>query len=190
MAGDDLSAYLAELGRRLPAHVVEELADGLTETYERHLSAGLSNVGAADLAVAEFGDVDQITWEFVRQSTGRRTAHILLKTGPVVGLFWGVALVATRIWTWPVPAAARLAFGPVLLMVIVALIRAASTRDDLHRTRLAMYGGIGLVALDLTMIASALFLAPTVLWITGLAVASSLLRSGFALRSLPQILRS
>ncbi len=190
MAGDDLSAYVAELGRRLPARVVEELADGLMETYERHLSAGLSAASAADRAVAEFGDVDQITSEFVLQSAGRRTAHALLKTGPVVGLFWGVALVATRIWAWPVPAAARFVFGPVLLLVVATLVRAASSRDDLRRTRLAVYGGIGLVVLDVTMISSALLLAPTILWITGLAVSASLLRTSFAIRSLPKILRS
>ncbi len=190
MAGDDLSRYLAELGRRLPTRVVEELADGLAETYERHLSTGLSAARAADLAVAEFGDVDEITSEFVRQSAGRRTAHTLLKTGPAVGLVWGVALVATRMWTSPVPGAARFTFGAVLLLVVAALARAASSRDDLRRTRLALYGGIGLVALDVTVITSALLFAPTILWISGLAVAVSLLRSGFAIRSLPKILRS
>jgi hypothetical protein len=190
VAGDDLSGYLADLGRRLPARVVEELADGLRETYERQLSSGLSDTDAADLAVAEFGDVEQIISEFVRQSAGRRTAQALLKTGPLVGLLWGVALVATRIWTWSVPAPARFAFGAVLLVAIAALICAASSKDDLRRTRLAAYGGISLVALDVTMISAALLLAPTILWITGLAIAVSSLRSGFAIRTLPEILRS
>jgi hypothetical protein len=33
-----IEAHLAELGSTLPPEVVDEFADGLTETYQRHLS--------------------------------------------------------------------------------------------------------------------------------------------------------
>ena len=36
-----IRGYLAALAARLPASVVEELADGLTETYRFYLSRGL-----------------------------------------------------------------------------------------------------------------------------------------------------
>ena len=42
-----IRGYLAGLAARLPASVVEELADGLTETYRFHLSRGLASEAAA-----------------------------------------------------------------------------------------------------------------------------------------------
>jgi hypothetical protein len=36
--------YLAELSADLPARIVEELADGLDETYRRYLGQGLAPV--------------------------------------------------------------------------------------------------------------------------------------------------
>jgi hypothetical protein len=54
--GDLISAYLADLHRRLPAGLTEEIADGLAEASEQHLAAGLNAHNAAQAAVAEFGD--------------------------------------------------------------------------------------------------------------------------------------
>ena len=54
MSGSGLIAgYLGALSRQLPGHVVEELADGLEETYRRHLSLGLAPEAAARAATAE-----------------------------------------------------------------------------------------------------------------------------------------
>lgn len=45
-----IEAFLADLRRRLPDDVVDELTDGLTETYERHRVGGLAEAAAADAA--------------------------------------------------------------------------------------------------------------------------------------------
>jgi hypothetical protein len=48
MPGPGLIArYLDALARQLPGPVVEELADGLEETYRRHLSLGLTPAAEA-----------------------------------------------------------------------------------------------------------------------------------------------
>ena len=53
MAEHDLiDDYLARLARHLPADAVAELADGLAETYDRHLGAGLAGDAAAAAAIA------------------------------------------------------------------------------------------------------------------------------------------
>lgn len=79
MAGDDLiAAYLADLSGRLPADAVDELADGLTETYRRHLSTGVEPASAARAAIREFGEPEVVLAAFVAQSPGRRAARALL----------------------------------------------------------------------------------------------------------------
>ena len=52
--------------------MVEELADGLEETYQRHLSLGLAPGEAETAAVAEFGDPGLIAAEFARAHPARR----------------------------------------------------------------------------------------------------------------------
>ena len=61
---DGIADYLNVLSRQLPAAVVEELADGLEETYRRHLGLGLGPEAAARATVAEFGDPQAIAAEF------------------------------------------------------------------------------------------------------------------------------
>ena len=41
--------YLARLAQRLPADAVDELADGITETWQHHLAAGRSPHGLIPL---------------------------------------------------------------------------------------------------------------------------------------------
>jgi hypothetical protein len=98
--------HLSRLARRLPADTVDELADGLTETWQHHLAAGLHTDEAARAAIGEFGTPDQITAAFIAQAPGRRTARMLLATGPPIGLCWGASLVTAQVWTWPIPVAA------------------------------------------------------------------------------------
>src|SRR5262249_61172581 len=50
-----ISSYLAVLAAQLPAPIVEELADGLTETHRSYLRQGLAPDRAAESALAEFG---------------------------------------------------------------------------------------------------------------------------------------
>lgn len=191
MAGHALiDAYLAELGRRLPADAIQELTDGLMETYQHHLANGLEPAIAATAAVGEFGRAEEIMAAFTRQAPGRRTAAALLATGPAFGACWGAALIIGRAWTWPIPAAAGLPFGLVLLAAVAALVTAATSRHDYARTRLAVAGGAGLVLLDGAMLAAVWLAAPAVTWPMALAIPASLARIGFTVRSLPRVLAS
>jgi hypothetical protein len=179
--------YLAGLRRRLPAPIAEEAAAGLLETYEHHLASGAGDQEAAHAALAEFGDLAMVAGEFTRQAPGRRAARLLLATGPVAGLCWAAALIGGRAWTWPVPATARLAFGAVLLLAVLALLGAATSRHSYQRTRLAMLASPVILALDATAVAAALLTAPALTWTLGAAVAVSLGRIAFTARTLPRL---
>lgn len=180
-----IDAYIAALARRLPAEAVDELADGLTETWQHHLAAGLPPAEAARATIGEFGTADQITEAFVTNCPARRTARILLATGPIVGVCWGTSLAVAEAWTWPVPAAAAAVTGAALLAVVAALVTSATSRTSYRRARLGTAGGLGLVVLDVTMLAAVVLLVPTLAWPLLLAVPVSLARIGLTLRSLP-----
>jgi hypothetical protein len=63
----------------LPPRIVEELADGLEETYRHRLAEGLAEDAAARAAVAEFGEPPVIVAAFTRGQTraqGRPQAAI------------------------------------------------------------------------------------------------------------------
>ena len=85
-------------GSKPPAPVAEELADGLTETYEYYRRQGLAPDRAAESAVAEFGEPQLILAEFASVNPARRTARRLLETGPGVGACWAAALITGRAW--------------------------------------------------------------------------------------------
>ena len=177
MAGHDLiDAYLATLARRLPAEVVDELADGLTETYQRHRSAGLPPVAAGRAAIAEFGRPEVVVAAFVRQAPGRRLALALLCSGPVVGLCWAVTLIAGHAWAWPVPGTLRVAFGATLLAVVTMLVLAASARRSYRRTRIAVAAGLGMIGLDGVILATVMLIGPPFVWPMALAVPASITR--------------
>ena len=101
-----IDASLTALARRLPADAVDELADGLTETYQRHLSTGLDADAAAGAAITEFGDPDVVIAAFVRQAPGRRAARALLGWGR-----WS-APVGPRRWSPGTPGPGRYQTGP------------------------------------------------------------------------------
>jgi hypothetical protein len=180
--------YLADLGRRLPPDVIDELADGLAETWHRHLAAGLAPTQAARAAIAEFGTVEEITTAFVAQAPARRTARLLLATGPLVGACWGASLAAAHAWTWPVAPAAAVLYGATLLAVIASLLISATSRHSYRAAQLGAAGGLGLIALDATMLAAVLLIAPTPVGPMLVAVPVSLTRIGLTLRSLPRAL--
>lgn len=182
-----INAHLAELARRLPAHALDELADGLAETYEQHLARGLDPTAAAHTAIAEFGHPGQIAAAFVHHAPGRRAALALLITGPVFAACWGPSLILSHAWTWPVPALAALVFGLTLLGVVAALATAA-TSHDYPRTRLAAAGAIGLIVLDLALVVAVLLAAPALVWPMALAIPASLTRIGLTVRALPHLL--
>jgi hypothetical protein len=176
MPGSGLIAdYLGVLSGQLPGPVVEELADGLEETYRHYLGRGLAPEAAARAAVAEFGDSRLIVAGFARAHPARRAARRLLAAGPVVGVCWAVALVTGRAWTWPVPVAARVVPGLTLLAVIGLLAVAALSVRYRLAARAGTGGCVGVAVLDATMIISVLAADPAV---TRAAIAAIALSAG------------
>jgi hypothetical protein len=188
MAGDELiRAHLSALSRTLPPDIVDELADGLAETWRRHVAGGLEPADAARVAIAEFGTPDQITDAFVTNSPGRRTARLLLASGPIAAVCWGTALITSRAWTWPVPRIGAVLLAAVLLLAIAALVAAATSRHSHRRTRFAGVGAIAVATLDIAMLAIALVVAPHG-WPLFPAVTVSLSRIAITVRALPNSL--
>jgi hypothetical protein len=183
-----IDAQVTALARRLPADTVDELADGLTETYRHHLALGRPADAAARAAIAEFGDAEVIIAEFVRQAPGRRTARALLASGPVVGGAWAVALFTAHAWAWPVPAPIRVAFGVGLLAVLAALALAATARRSYRRTRIGAFGGLTLLLLDTGALACVASAPPAATVPLCIAVAASLTRVTLTARALPGLL--
>lgn len=180
--------YLADLARRLPADAVDELADGITETWQRHVANGEPPPAAAHTAIAEFGTTEQIIAAFVAQAPGRRTALALLATGPLVGVCWGTSLIAAHVWTWPIPPAVATAYALGFLATVATLATAATSRRNYRRTRLGTAGGLGLVLLDIGMLAAVALLAPTLTWPMLAAIPASVIRIGLTLHTMPKAL--
>jgi hypothetical protein len=179
-----IDGYVARLARRLPVAIVDELSDGLTETYQRQLANGLEPADAARAAIAEFGDARLVVDEFIAQAPGRHTARRLLATGPLIGVLWGASLLAARFWTWPIPT--PLATGYALILVgVVAMLTVAATTMDYRHTHLGAAGAIALAVLDGTMIAAAT-VAPTLAWPMAIAIPASLARIGAVIHALPK----
>jgi hypothetical protein len=182
-----ITGYVSGLHRRLPAALAEEATAGLLETYEHYLAAGTGDRDAACAALIEFGVLATVVNEFTRQAPGRRAARWLLATGPIAGSCWAAALILSRAWTWPVPAAVRLSFAAALLLAVAGLAAAATSRHSYQRTRLAAVAVPVILALDVTAVAAALLAAPARTWALGVAAAVSLGRIAFTARMLPRL---
>ncbi|HEX6473039.1 MAG TPA: hypothetical protein VF069_28375 [Streptosporangiaceae bacterium] len=183
-----LAGYLDRLARGLPADAVDELADGLTETWRHHIDAGRDPAAAARAATAEFGTPETIIAAFVAHAPGRRIARALLVSGPALGACWGASLITAHAWTWPIPVPAAAGYAVTLLAVAAALLLAATGRRSLRRTRLGAIGGIGIVALDAAMLATTMLVAPVLVWPMAVAIPASLARITLTVRSLPAAL--
>lgn len=187
MAGHHLiNTYLADLAHRLPPEVVDELADGLDETFHHHLADGLDPAEAAIAATTEFGDPTRIAAEFIRQSPARRTALAMLATGPVFAALWGMSLITAHAWTWTIPAGAVITFAAALLIIVGALLGVV-TGNSYGRTRPIAAACVGMIALDITMIITVVALAPALTWPIALAVPASMTRITVAAHRLPQL---
>ena len=179
-----ISSYLAVLAAQLPAPIVEELADGLTETHRSYLRQGLAPDLAAESAVAEFGEPQEIVAEFARVNPSRRAARRLLGIGPVVGACWAVALITDRAGAWPVPLAARILAGVALITIIALLAAAAlSTRYRLA-ARAGVAGCIGIASLDAVLITGVTLASAPMTWVMAGAMVASTARIAFAAKSL------
>jgi hypothetical protein len=174
--------YLQVLAARLPASIVDELADGLAETHRSHLGRGLSPDAAAEAAVEEFGSAEEILAGFARVNPARRAARRLLGLGPVVGGCWVAALVTSRVWPGPLPA--RVGIILVLLASIGLLAVAALGRRYRVCATSGMAGFAGFAALDIALIVGVVVLAGSLTWVTALAMAGSMLRVAVCARAL------
>ena len=185
-----ITDYLAELSRYLPADIVDELADGLDQTHLKYLQQRLSPDTAARAAVAEFGDPRAIAAAFTHASPARHAARRLLVIGPAAGMCWGAALLAGRAWTWPVPAAARVAFGAALITVIGLLAIAALARHYRPARCASVAGCLGIAALDTTLLTAVAVIGSAPAWPLIVAMAASAARITFTIRILRPVLVS
>ena len=181
--------YRAAVSAQLPASIVDELADGLAETYRSYLDEGLDPDAAARAAVAEFGEPALVVAAFTHASPARRAARRLLMTGPVVGACWGAVLVAGRAWTWPVPVAVRALLGMALAGAIVLLAVAALLPRYRPACRAATAACAGLAAMDAAAIAAVSVLARYAPLPVLLAVPASASRIAFTTRAMRSVLR-
>jgi hypothetical protein len=185
-----IDAHLATLRRRrLPSGAVDELADGLIETYDQRLQDGLDPDRAAATAVTEFGTVDEISKAFGRHSPGHRAAVTLLTTGPIVGGCWVASFIAWRSWTWPHAGAAAVIFAGGLVFTVALLEAARLFYRNYAKTRTASLAGIiGAIGFDAAMLATITAVAPTFVWPIVFAASASLARIGFTIRALSAVL--
>lgn len=106
VARETIDSYLTALATRLPAPpsacaaIVDELRDGLLEAVVARLDRGDSPRTAVASSIGEFGDPEMVAASFAPEMAAqqsRRVALGLLRTGPLVGLMWGVALITSPV---------------------------------------------------------------------------------------------
>jgi len=180
--------HLAELARRLPGPVVDELADGLNETYLAHRRRGLDLDRAARAAVDEFGDPATVAAAFIRSSPSRTTSRVLLLSGPVVGGTWAVAFVAGQAWRWPVAVGTRVGFGAAVLIAAVLLGVAAFGRQYRRASHSAAAACLVVLAVDASMLGYITAIGLLDSWPVRAAAALGTARSAFTLSRLPTVL--
>jgi hypothetical protein len=185
-----IADYLSQLAARLPGPIVDELADGLHETYLAHRRAGRTPDEAAQHAVAEFGAPATITAAFLAASPARRAARALLLTGPLVGGAWATALLTLHAWDWPVPAWARAGFAAVLLTGVAMVAVAAFGQCYRRAARNAAAASLAVLALDVAVISYVDAAGLLTTWPVLLAAPLSLGRCMFTLGRLPQVFGS
>ena len=183
-----ITDYLTVLSAQLPAPVVEELADGLDQAQQHYVKQGLTPDDAAGAALAEFGEPQVVVGAFTRLSPARHAARRLLAAGPVVGGCWAAALITSRAWTWPVPAAGRLLFGVALITVIGLLAAAAFGRRYRSARRAGTVACAGITVLDGVMLTAVALAIPVLIWPVILASAASAARLTFTARALHAVL--
>ncbi len=116
--------------------------------------------------------------------------HLVVRTRApgLVGGFWAMVLITSRAWAWPVPLAARIVLGLVLLTVI-GLLAAAPLGT---RYRLTAHAGIagclGVAMLDTIMITGVMLAIPSMTWLTTGAMAASTARIALSVQTLRPIL--
>jgi hypothetical protein len=199
-AAEIFEDYLTAIARRLPGPrrartaAIAELRDGLCDGWGHYRRRGLGDTDAARETVTEFGPASVVADAYtgvLADLHARRTAQMLVFTGPIIGLLWLVTLAPGQ-----TPNALLLAV-PMLTVLVAAgalagLITVATTGRAAHLLpdirglpqRAAVTACLATGAVDLTVLtlAAERFLTtpttpPAVLALAGLA---SLTRIGFS----------
>lgn len=186
-----IDAYVEHVAAGLPgtarmrADMMAELRSGLLDAVDAHRQNGLPDDAAVAAATAEFGEPRVIAATFRTElavGLARRCALTLAVTGPVVGLLWTAAALASHIglrhalpWEAAAPAGStdivRLLLLALLVTVGGALLTIAVTGRQAarraHRNRVApaaaAVSGFGAVMVDVavfTLLASQLASGP------------------------------
>jgi hypothetical protein len=185
-----LEGYLAEITACLPgprrprAAIVAELRSGLLDAAEAHESAGLPRAAAAAAAFREFGDPAWVASGFraeIAAGQARRSALMLLATGPLTGLLWIGAVLASHLGTgafWSragrspgLQAGLELVAVAVAVTALAGLLGVASTgrltrwlpdrpRRAPTATAVAGFGAVGADAIVLALLAAELTVGP------------------------------
>jgi hypothetical protein len=177
-----VEAYLCAVAASMPGprqarnDILAELRSGLLDAMDAHRSAGLPAQAATEAAITEFGDPRQLAGAFrphLAMIHARRTALALAATGPLVGLLWAAAAVASHItirhappWQWPgappVSPAAFPAIGAAIFIVVTATLATIAATGRLTRwlpaspriaAATAATAGFGAAAADLAILA-------------------------------------
>jgi hypothetical protein len=130
-AGRAIDGYIQQVAAGLPGPARErrdmmaELRSGLLDALDVHQLNGLPEEAAAAAATAEFGEPRMIAATFRSELAvrlARRCAVTLAGTGPVVGLLWTAAAMASHIGIRPWEAGAPDGSTVVVPVLAVALL--------------------------------------------------------------------
>jgi hypothetical protein len=192
-----VAEYLRELETLIPGRLhgrdsaLAELADGLRDAAEHYRSRGMDPDAAAARAVLDCGSTPLIASEFatvLAAGHARRTALVLLATGPVVGVLWLMTLVPGRTpdaLLMRYPVLGMLVFASVTCALLTMLTTGSAIRwlPQIHLApcRMAAAACAAAATGDLLLLfvaaRSALGPASSVAWMPGLmACAASLVR--------------
>ena len=133
--------------RRERSDILAELRSGLLDAIDAHRATGLQGHAATEAAITEFGNPRQVASAFrphLAMIQARHTAVALTATGPLVGLLWAAAAVASHItlrhappWQWPgappLSAAAFPAIAAALLILITSTVITIAATGKLSR---------------------------------------------------------
>jgi hypothetical protein len=220
--GPAVETYLAEIASRLPgparsrAEIVAELRSGLLDAADAHRSAGLPPARAVQAAISEFGGPGEVADGFraeIAARQARRLSASLVAGGPLVGLLWLAAALASHLglhlappWHWPdlpplLGVGLRLVTVAIAAAAWAALLGIAATgrltrwlpARPRHGPTVAVIAGFGAAGADLvllSLVAGLLAVAPGTLapLPIALAAAASLARLTLATRAARQCL--
>ena len=130
-AHEIVDGWLGAVGDHLPGPararraILTELEDGLLMAFDTHRGRGLPPARAARAAAAEFGDPRTIAQGLavdLAAAQARRTVLAILPSGPLLGILWLLALIASHRVSLPIPP--WHAHGPWTLfpMLVAALV--------------------------------------------------------------------